>query len=759
MGFQISPGVQFTEKDLTGIIPSVSTTDGAYCGPFVWGPLNEITLVGTEKDLVEKFGTPEVDTATSFFTCANFLAYGDKLRVVRAADTNSRLSKNLGVSSINGTTQKIKFTGTDPLKATTAFPYRVMKNDIILSGVEGVEDLIIIEVEEDSQGNLNTVQVSSDTPIPEDWEPASLTLKVYAGALNATAEERTGNREPGIGALIKNDADYVKNYEAGSQNLGPFAAKFAGDLGNSIKVSVCGSAKAFRDSIVGLISETAGDEEELTATAAAGGPSPKFTKQMLVGSIIVNPLTGEERQVVSIQSDSILRIDSPFSYMQGDVRKGVISSVSYLEAKWEFADAFTSSPGTTEDMKKTGGSNDEAHVVVVDANGRFTGIPGLVLERYEYVSKCSNSKTEDGSTNYYKEVVNRKSKYVRWTDHVTFQGISKDAAESDWGSAKTGVNQTFFSPSVPATFNLAGGRSANKAAGLTDDRLNGYLLFQDADRVDVSLVMLGEADATLAREVVERICHYRLDCVAFVSPSREAVVGRTDGKEAAMAIAFRNEMNISSSYAVMDSGWKLQYDKYNDAKWWVPLNGDVAGLCVYTDTKNDPWWSPAGFNRGQIKSVMQLAYNPYKAERDDLYKAGINPVIAQPGEGTVLYGDKTLLARPSAFDRINVRRLFIVLEKAISRAAKYFLFEFNDEFTRQQFRSQVEPFLRDVQSRRGLYDFRVVCDRTNNTPEVIDGNQFVGDIYIKPARSINFIQLNFVAVRTGVEFSEIVGKV
>lgn len=755
MGFQISPGVQFTEKDQTGIIPSVSTTDGAYCGPFVWGPLNEITLIGSEKELADKFGTPDVDTATSFFTCANFLAYGDKLRVVRAADTNSRLSKTLTVSSINRATQKITFSGTNPLKASSLFPYSVMKNDFILSNMVGAEDMIILEVEDS-----NTVQIHPDTPIPEwDVNPTSLTIKVYAGALNATAEERTGTREPGIGALIKNDADYSKNYETGSQNLGPFAAKFPGELGNSIKVSICGSAKAFRDSIVGILSETAGDEEELTASTAVGDPTPKFTEQMVVGSIIVNPLTGEERMVVSIQNDHTLRVDSPFSYLQDGERKGVISDASYLEAKWEFADAFTSAPGTSEDMKKSGGSSDEVHVAVVDSNGKFTGIPGLILERYEYASKCSSAKTEDGSTNFYKELINRKSKYVRWTDHVTFQGISKGAGESDWGSAKTGVNQKFFSPSVAATFNLAGGRSANSAVGLRDDRLNGYLMFKDADKVDVSLIMLGEADTTLAREVVEKVCHSRLDCVAFISPSRDAVVGRTDGKEAAMAIAFRNELNVSSSYAMMDSGWKLQYDKYNDTKWWVPLNGDVAGLCVYTDTKNDPWWSPAGFNRGQIKSVIQLAYNPYKAERDDLYKSGINPVIAQPGEGTVLYGDKTLLDRPSAFDRINVRRLFIVLEKAISRSAKYFLFEFNDEFTRQQFRSMVEPYLRDVQSRRGLYDFRVVCDRTNNTSEVIDGNQFVGDIYIKPARSINFIQLNFVAVRTGVEFSEIVGKV
>jgi phage tail sheath protein FI len=222
-------------------------------------------------------------------------------------------------------------------------------------------------------------------------------------------------------------------------------------------------------------------------------------------------------------------------------------------------------------------------------------------------------------------------------------------------------------------------------------------------------------------------------------------------------IAFRNLLP-SSSYATMDSGYKYQYDKYNDVNRYVAMNGDTAGLMARTDDERDPWYSPAGFNRGQIKNVLRLSYNPPKAQRDQLYKSGINPVNTFPGQGTILFGDKTLLAKPSAFDRINVRRLFIVLEKAISIAAKFTLFEFNDEFTRAQFRNLVEPFLRDVQGRRGIYDFRVVCDETNNTGEVIDGNRFVGDIYIKPARAINFIQLNFVAVRTGVEFSEIVGN-
>ena len=251
------------------------------------------------------------------------------------------------------------------------------------------------------------------------------------------------------------------------------------------------------------------------------------------------------------------------------------------------------------------------------------------------------------------------------------------------------------------------------------------------------------------------IVNQRKDCVAFVSPSRADAVESVNLDN---IIEYRNALTPSTSYSVFDSGWKYQFDKYNNKYRYVPLNGDIAGLCARTDNVRDPWWSPAGFNRGQILNAIKLSWNPTKAQRDELYKNGINPVVAFPGEGIILYGDKTMQTKPSAFDRINVRRLFIVLEKAIAIAAKYSLFEFNDSFTRAQFVSMVEPFLRDVKGRRGIYDFSVICDETNNTAEVIDTNRFVGDIYIKPARSINFIQLNFVAVRTGVDFTEIAGK-
>jgi phage tail sheath protein FI len=281
-------------------------------------------------------------------------------------------------------------------------------------------------------------------------------------------------------------------------------------------------------------------------------------------------------------------------------------------------------------------------------------------------------------------------------------------------------------------------------------------LFSNKELIDISLVLAGGSSANVQQYIIDNVANSRKDCVAFISPPSSAVVNNA-GNEVTSIQSYLTSLARSSSYVVADSGWKYMYDKYNNVYRYVPLNGDIAGLCVNTDTVRDPWYSPAGFNRGQIKNAIKLAFNPNKTQRDVLYAAGVNPVVSFPGQGIVLFGDKTLQSKPSAFDRINVRRLFIVLEKAISQAAQFSLFEFNDEFTRAQFVALVTPFLRDVQGRRGIYDFRVVCDTTNNTPQVIDSNQFVGDIYIKPARSINFIQLNFVAVGTGVDFTTIVG--
>jgi phage tail sheath protein FI len=510
---------------------------------------------------------------------------------------------------------------------------------------------------------------------------------------------------------------------------------------------------------------------------------------------------------------------------------------------WTHKDQFDSAPATSVYATSKGSSSDEMHIVVYDTQGKISGTTGAILEKFGYVSKASDAKNSDGSINYYKDVLNNKSKYVWFKGHIS---LATNSA-STWGTATANgkiydshgtssiltltvvngspsssyangdivqiqggtlstspnagskanafvtvngagvvtlltINEAGTYISLPngtvATSNITGTgtgltvsvatsnttfNTTHPLTGGVDDSPNAgqitsaYDKFENPDSVDVSLLMAGATSGSTVPNHLIGIAESRKDCLVFISPDREDVVDNygdesTDVAAAAAALT-------KSSYAVMDSGYKYQYDKYNDTYRWVPLNGDIAGLCVRTDSQRDPWFSPAGLNRGVIKNVVKLAWNPTKTERDTIYKAGVNPVVTFPGEGTILYGDKTLLNRPQAFDRINVRRLFIVLEKAIARAARSSLFEFNDEFTRAAFVNIVEPYLRDVQGRRGIYDFRVVCDTTNNTAEVIDQNQFVGDIYIKPARSINFIQLNFTAVRTGVDFEEIVGRV
>ena len=438
-----------------------------------------------------------------------------------------------------------------------------------------------------------------------------------------------------------------------------------------------------------------------------------------------------------------------------------------------FEAIFDRAPDTSNYVLTKNGNidvNDEVHVVVVDGTGDISGVAGTVLEKYAHLSLATDAKGEEGSSIYIKDVIRRESKYIYATGDFRQIHIG-------WNSDNTSTTTTAFTDvTIPYSVRLAGGAGANttdstaaNADAARYDLTNneGYALLRDTDVVDVGIIISGDASITLQQNLIDNVAEHRKDAIVVVSPengtAKTAIISasNSNSEKAAALGVWVNSGNLSrsSSYAVADSGYKRMYDAHNDVYRNVPLNGDIAGLMVRTDQTNDAWWSPAGFTRGNVKNVVKLHFNPDKASRDTIYKLGINPVVSMPGSGTILYGDKTLYAKPSAFDRINVRRLFVVLEKSISRAAKNLLFEFNDEFTRSSFRNMVEPFLRDIKARRGVYDYKVVCDSTNNTAEVIDRNEFVGDIYIKPARSINFIQLNFVAVRTGVDFSEVIGTV
>ena len=564
MAIQLSPGVAVSEVDLTTVVPSVLTTAGAFAGYFNWGPANVVTLVTNEVNLVQRFGAPDSNSAISFFTAANFLAYGNNLQIARSVGANS-------------------------------------KNAI-----------------------ANT-----------------------AGAAIQVANESA--------------LQYTLINQNNNNVYGAFMARYPGALGNSLSVSICANTSLF--------------------------------------------------------------------------------------STWNYANYFTSAPGTSADALNSGSTNDEMHVIVVDAGGLFTGTAGTILETFPFVSKSINATNlNSGQSNYYKQVIFNNSKYIYAVDPASYSATS-----TSWGQPFAN-GTSYVTLTANQTLPLSGGTDD---VGSDSNLQTSYALFNNQDSTNVQLILTGNADVTLQQYVIDNIATARADCLAFISPPYSSVVNQA-GSESTNIQTWLTSLARSSSYVVADSGWKYQFDKYNNVYRWIPLNADIAGLCVYTDGVRDPWYSPAGFNRGAIKNCVKLAWSPSKTNRDIIYSQGINPVVSFPGQGTILYGDKTLQNKPSAFDRINVRRLFLVMEKAISTAAKFSLFEFNDAITQSQFVNLITPFLRDIQGRRGITAFKVVCDATNNTPAVIDANQFVGDIYVKPARSINYIQLNFVAVGTGVSFSTIV---
>jgi hypothetical protein len=661
MAFQVSPGVSVTEKDLTNVVPAVSTSSGGIVLIAEKGPIGEITSISSEKQLVDTFGKPNASNFEQWFTAANFLGYGNNLKVVR--------------------------------------------------------------------------------PV--------------TGMVNAGVS--------GTAIIIKNTTDYVDNYGHAASfaaNVGPWAAREPGTLGNNLQVSMCTNSTAFGPHAMSgnLVADASAAIGDTTITVDDGS-------LMQVGDILE---FGDTSVYTAVPSGHYYKITGIATHVltiarfntgtgkteTGGLRHAVVDN-AVIRRHWEYYFNFSNAPTSTDDVVAASGSLDEMHIAVVDEDGGISGSAGEILETFEGVSQAYDAKTSSGASNYYADVIYNQSAYVYVMDHET--------TLANAGSTKRG--QTFDQQGA-ATHTVF----KNSLTGGTDDYsitnaefATGYDFFADAESVDLALLLCGPSttatDATgdTKATYVMDIATARKDCVAFISPANADVVGVTSNISQTANVKSFAEGLPSTSYAVIDSGYKYQFDKYNDVYRWVPLNGDVAGLCARTDSIADPWFSPGGFNRGQIRGAVKLAYNPTQIQRDDLYKARVNPVVAFPGQGTVLFGDKTAQSKPSAFDRINVRRLFIVLEKTVATAAKFQLFEFNDEYTRANFRNLVEPFLRDVQGRRGITDFAVVCDGSNNTADVIDRNEFRADIFIKPNRSINFIQLNFVATRTGVAFSEVAG--
>ena len=740
MGFLVSPGVHVREIDLTNVVPAVSTSIAAIAGPFQKGPVSSITAINSEEQLLQTFGKPNSSNFEFWFTAANFLQYGDALRVVRAESAIVNAGANSGILIRDDDHYEASFStgqgghgewaartagtwgnsiGVDICPSARAFSQQLGS----LNRVNGEKAVGSLEITVDDQDATDASIIVGDII---QFYDASAIVATVNGAITVPTKNLAVDGNSGTIAV-------------GARVLG--AGISDGD--EVVKVATVTSQTA-------LILDkpiTVADNVPLVFSAAAG-----HTK--VESGNVEYEVTAVSGEVLTIRV-----LDDP----AGGGLQTIIPDNSLIRRRWRFSDLFDAAPGTSDWSTANGrGEKDELHVAVYDTTGDITGFDvdvkgqrtASVIEVFPAMSKNPSAKTTQGGNNYYADVIFRSSGFIYWTDHL--------AAGTNWGTdVATGTDYT-----------LVSGVDVSALTGGTDDYTVtagelelAYDKFADTENLDINLVLGGPSSAvadTIAGHdthvtMITDLVELRRDCVGFVSPYRAATVGVTSSITATENVKDAFDACPSSSYMVFDSGYKYMYDKYNDVYRFVPLNGDTAGLCAYTDGVADPWFSPAGYNRGGLRSAIKLSYNPQKADRDILYKARINPVVDFPGQGVTLFGDKTALSRPSAFDRINVRRLFLVLEKAIATAAKFQLFEFNDEFTRAQFRNLVEPFLRDVQGRRGIFDFKVVCDTTNNTGEVIDRNEFIGDIYIKPARSINFITLNFIAVRTGVAFSEVGG--
>jgi len=554
-----------------------------------------------------------------------------------------------------------------------------------------------------------------------------------------------------------------------------FASKYPGILGNSIKVvttngtGLTGASLAYaaaqgatyldmytsgqsqvryfavNDDIIfsdGTVVSVSGIQSGTTASATLTGRTASYNDFIggVTSGISASGACGSGQPFVRLLINGLL----PKAQAIGNT----------FNIKSAYAKYIGSNATTTPYAFDAGGTADLVNILVLDKDGQWTGTVNGLLEKYEGLSRATDARTYDGASNYYRTVINDKSKYV-WALQADLGGNNGGAGYSATTTSWTAINSGTL---VGDKINSLGLTGAVDSVPTDSDRWStGWSKFADADTVDVSLLPVGNASATLAQLIVQNVCEKRLDCMAFISPAQTDVENKLPYEALNNIKAFRDStFNINSSYAVIDSGWKYQLDTYNNLLRLLPLNPDTAGLVARTEFTNEAWFSPAGFNRGQIKNVVKLAYNAsQEAHRDELYTRQVNPVVSFPGQGVILFGDKTMQTRPSAFDRINVRRLFIVLEKAIATASKFFLFEQNDSFTRAQFKNLVVPFLKTVQQRRGITDFKVVCDETNNTGEVIDRNEFVADIFVKPTRSINYISLNFVATKTGVNFTEV----
>ena len=766
MTFAVSPGVSFSEFDLTLTVPAVAATPACMAGIFRWGPVGLRTLLGSPTDLLRRFYQPSNLNGETWFSAYSYLAYGSQLWVVRTGDVTGNSVTQHG----NASTQSFETGNTTVVLENTTGIAVGMKlfnsNNTLLSA------------DQDGGVYVNSVNSSAVVLSSAPTGNANSIELIFRSNIfyNAVAQESEDLTLQWADSNVLNANDYYVNRANNFDTSILYVAKYPGNIGNSLKVSVCDSASQFSSNVVlapnALINSTA---THLTVNVGANSILVTVTPTdiTIAGDVTAaNVAAGAARAAITVgdkiqvgNSDigfQVLKVSNigavactgnVFTFTLNTQNKYVLianSQLASIQRYWEYHNLVGIAPGQSQWVYNNGNTaaKDQLHVVVVDQDGAYTGDPGQVLEVYKNVSRATDAQNLNGTTNYYANVINQQSAYIWWAND-RLEALSANAAFVHSSTA-----------TAPLTMNLQYG-----ADGLGESECsigtiaNGYSFFTSPEDVDVGLVITGknlgtpiDANTQLSTYLINNISSVRRDCVTFLSPDYASVVNNS-GNEADAIIAARDTMP-STSYGFMDSGYKYMYDQWNNVDRWVPLNGDMAGLASLTDHTNAPWWSFAGFNRGNLKNVIKLAWNPKEPDRDRLYPVGINPVVTFKELGTVLYGDKTLFSEPSAFNRINVRRLFIVLEKSISTAAKFMLFEFNDSFTRAQFVAMVTPFLQNVKSRRGITDFRIRCNEDNNTPWVIQNNQFIADIFIKPNYVINWIQLNFVNVPPTISFDE-----
>ena len=751
---QLSPGVVIQERDLTTVTAPVGLNVGVLVAPFSQGPVEEIVEIASERSLVQTFGEPDDYNYEYWYTASQFLAYGGVLKTIRVSDSLLKNAVNTGNSVLIKNLQDYETTYENSNSNTWEWASRyagTLGNSIGVFVTDAGADQILV-CPAPSSGNEH--EFVADEAVTAASGAAG---RVYKYSLKLTVDTVVGTFTPGTSTTIgiggSNEAVTVVAWDAGNKIL-------------EIELPSGG--------VTGIISEddviTQGTN---TAAVAANGIERRLYVGLDSGSIkfAANDIVADTNST-NVTVSSVRNEYAEREYLPG--------------SKWINV---AQRPGTSLFASSVGGSNDEMHILVVDIDGEITGNPGTVLERFIGVSKASDAKSTVGAVNYYKTVIKQRSEYLWWGSHETaaFAGTNGNSAAGAWGASA--INRRFNllrsadgTTSYPAGATTVGSKNnatfyyrlgaASGSAGASYSTTGGvygisntlvgdaYNLISDPESQTIDFILSGPAGgddaAAIAKvSVITSILESRKDCLGFFSPKRSDVIGITNGDTIVRNMVNYFDQLPSTNYAIFDSGYKYIYDKYSDVYRYVPCNGDMAGLVLNTANVAEPWFSPAGFARGVLRNAIKLAFSPNKTQRDTLYASRVNPIVSFPGQGVVLFGDKTAQGFASAFDRINVRRLFLVIERVIGTAAKTQLFEQNDEAQRTLFTNIVEPYLRDVQGRRGVTDFLVKCDESNNPPDAVDRGEFYAEIYVKPTRTINYITLTFVATRTGVSFAEV----